>query len=211
VRARRRGDQAERFFGAKTDRGEALLAAVTGFGDAAVLLPLAATILLWLVLGRALRAAAWWAVSVIFCGGVTAALKILFWGCPPIVGMRSPSGHTSLGTLVFGAIALMIAIEGGAWRRRIAAAGVVGVILAIAVSRLLLDVHSVSEVILGWIIGSASLALFARGYRRCRPTAIRLAPLLLGAAVLVSVLHGRELRAEELLHRIADYLGIACR
>jgi membrane-associated phospholipid phosphatase len=188
-----------------------LLAAVTGFGDAAVLLPLAATILFWLVLGRALRAAAWWAVSVIFCGGATAALKILFWGCPLITGVHSPSGHTSLGTLVYGAIALIIALEGGGWRRRIAAAGGVGVILAIAASRLLLDAHSLPEVILGWIIGSACLALFGQRYRRCRPNAIRLSPLLLGAAVLVSVLHGRELRAEELLHRIADYLGIACR
>jgi membrane-associated phospholipid phosphatase len=188
-----------------------LLVAVTGFGDAAVLLPLAATILLWLVLGRAHRAAACWAVSVAFCGGLTAALKILFWGCPPLVGVHSPSGHTSLSTLVYGAIALMLAIESGGWGPRIAGAGGVAVILAIALSRLLLDAHSVLEIILGLIIGCASLALFAEGYRRYRPNRIRMAPLLLGAAVLMAALHGRQLRAEELLHRIADYLGIACR
>jgi membrane-associated phospholipid phosphatase len=187
-----------------------LLTTVTGFGDAAVLLPLAATILFWLVLSRAFCAAAWWAVSVISCGGVTMALKILFWGCPPIFGVHSPSGHTSLATLVYGAIALMTAIEGEGWRPRIAAAGGIGVIVAIAVSRLLLYVHNLPEVILGWIIGSTFLVLFGLGYRRWRPNDIRLSPLLLGAAVLVSVLHGRELRAEELLHRIADYLGIAC-
>jgi membrane-associated phospholipid phosphatase len=180
-------------------------------GDAAVLLPLAAMILLWLLLGRALRAAAGWVVSVLFCGGATAALKILFWGCPPFAEMHGPSGHTSLATLVYGAIALIIAIESGGWRRRIAAAGGVGAILAIAVSRVMLHQHSLPEVILGCFIGSASLTLFGQGYRRSRPNGIRLSPLLLGAAVLVSVLHGRELRADELLVRIADYLGIACR
>jgi membrane-associated phospholipid phosphatase len=193
------------------DHGEALLRVVTGFGDAAVLLPLAAAILLWLVLSRALRAAAWWAVSVIFCGGATAALKIVFWGCQPIAEIRSPSGHTGLATLVYGAIALMIAIEGSGWRRRVALAGGVAAVLAIAVSRLLVGGHSLSEVILGWLIGSASLALFGPRYRRYRPNGIRLSPALLGAVVLVSVLHGRRLHAEELLHRIADYLGIACR
>jgi membrane-associated phospholipid phosphatase len=188
-----------------------LVTAVTGFGDAGVLLPLAALVLVWLVLSRAFRAAAWWAVSVISCAGVTAALKILFWGCSPIVGVRSPSGHTSLGTLVYGAIALMIAIDGGGWRPRIAAAGGVGLVLAIAVSRLLLDAHSVAEVVLGGIIGSASLALYGQRYRRCRPNDIRVWPLLFGAALLVSVLHGGELHVEGLLHRIAAYLGIVCR
>jgi membrane-associated phospholipid phosphatase len=188
-----------------------LLVALTGFGDAAVLLPLAATVALWLLLSRAPGAAAWWAAAVVFCAGATAVAKIFFWGCPPIPELHSPSGHTSLSTLVYGAMALITAVEGGRWRPRIAAAGGAGLILAIAVSRLLLDAHSVPEVVLGWLIGSASLALFAQGYRRCRPQDARLAPLLVGAAVLVSLLHGRELRAEELLHRITGYLRIDCR
>jgi membrane-associated phospholipid phosphatase len=187
-----------------------LLHAVTAFGDAAVLLPVAAAILLWLVIGRALRAAGWWAVAVVACGGATAALKIFFWGCP-IVGVRSPSGHTSLATLVYGAMALVIAVQAGGWRARIATAAGVAVVLAIAGSRLLLDAHSLPEVVLGWLIGSASLALFGQRYRRCRPNGIRLSPLFLGAVLLVSVLYGRELRAEGLLHRIADYFAIACR
>jgi hypothetical protein len=40
---------------------------------------------------------------------------------------------------------------------------------------------------------------------------VRLAPLLVGASVLAVVLHGSDLRAEELLHRITGYLGIQCR
>jgi membrane-associated phospholipid phosphatase len=188
-----------------------LLAALTGLGDAALLLPLAATIFLWLSLSGAARAAAWWTFSIVVCGGVTAVLKIFFWGCPPISDLYSPSGHTSLSTLVYGATALIIAVEGDTWRSRIAVAGGTALILAIAVSRLLLDAHTIPEVVLGWIIGSASLALFGHQYRRLRPKNARLAPLLVGVVVLAAALHGRELRAEELLHWITGFLRIACR
>jgi membrane-associated phospholipid phosphatase len=187
-----------------------LLVALTGFGDAAMLLPLAATIFLWLLLSGAPRAAAWWTASVVFCGGVTAVLKIFFWGCPPVSDLHSPSGHTSLGTLVYGATALIIAVEGGRWRPRVAAGAGAGLVLAIGVSRLLLDAHSVPEVVLGWLIGSASLALFGWDYRRCRPPTPRLAPLLVSVVVVAAVLHGSQLRAEELLHRITAYLRIDC-
>jgi membrane-associated phospholipid phosphatase len=188
-----------------------LLVALTEFGDAAVQLPLAVTILLWLLLSGAPRAAAWWTASVLFCGGVTAILKIFFWGCPPLSDLHSPSGHTSLSTLVYGATALITFVEGGRWRPRVAAAAGVCLVLAIGLSRLLLFAHSVPEVILGWFIGSASLALFGWRYRRCRPPNPRLAPLLVSVGVLASVLHGSELRAEELLHRMTGYLRVDCR
>jgi len=188
-----------------------LLVALTRFGDAALLLPLAATICLWLLLSGAARAAAWWTLSIFFCIGVTAVSKIFFWGCPPISDLHSPSGHTSLSALVYGAIALIIAVEGGAWRPRIAVAGSIALILAIALSRLLLDAHTVSEIVLGGVIGTASIALFGNRYRRLRPKNARLAPLLVGVAVLTFALHGTEVRAEGLLHRITAFFRIACR
>jgi membrane-associated phospholipid phosphatase len=187
-----------------------LLVALTEFGDAAVTLPLAAAICLWLVLSGAGRAAGWWAVSIVLCGGVTAVSKVFFWGCPPISDLHSPSGHTSLSTLVYGATTLIAAFEGGDRRRPVAIAAGFGLVLAIGVSRLLLDAHSVPEVLLGWLIGGAALALFGWEYRRCRPPDARLAPLLVGIAVLASLMHGQQLHAEELLHRITGYLRIDC-
>jgi membrane-associated phospholipid phosphatase len=188
----------------------AVLLALTGFGDSALLLPLAAMILAWLALGGAPRTAAWWAAAVALCIGVTASLKIFFWGCPPIGDLRSPSGHTSLSTLVYGAMALFVAGEIGGWRGRVAAVGGAGLVLAIALSRLWLDAHSVPEILLGGIIGTASLAAFGCAYRRRPPPGARLAPLLVTAVVLATLLHGSELHAEGLLHRITRYLGIAC-
>jgi membrane-associated phospholipid phosphatase len=188
-----------------------LLLALTQFGDAAVLLPLAAAVFLWLLYSRAAHAAAWWLLSVVLCGGLTAASKIFFWGCPPISDLHSPSGHTSISTLVYGATALITVTEGGDWPSRTAAAAAVCFFPTIGVSRLLLDAHTVPEVFSGWIIGSASLALFGQGYRRYRPQNARLVPLFVGLAVLASVLHGSELHVEELLHRITRYLQIDCR
>jgi membrane-associated phospholipid phosphatase len=188
-----------------------LLVALTSLGDAAALLPQAALICLWLLLNRAPRAAGWWAVSVAFCGAATAILKFFFRGCPPISDLHSPSGHTSLSTLVYGATALITAAEGDGWRRTIAVAGGAGLILAISLSRLLLHLHGVPEVVSGWIIGGASLALFGRRYAHFRPQSARIAPLLVGLVALALVLHGSHLHAEELLRRITVYLRIACR
>jgi hypothetical protein len=80
--------------------------------------------------------------------------------------------------------------------------------LAIAVSRLLLDAHSLAEVGLGLIIGIVSLALFGQKYVEVPDTKVW--PLLIAAGVLISVLHGSELHAEELLHRITGYVPLHC-
>jgi membrane-associated phospholipid phosphatase len=166
--------------------------------------------LLWLLLLRAPRAAGWWFAAVGLCVGLTGILKIFFSGCPPIVNLHSPSGHTSFSTLIYGAMALVIAVDGGNLRRFAVVGGGAGLIFTIAASRLLLDAHSMPEVASGLVIGIATLILFGQGYLRWRPEMVRLSPLLVSAAVLVSTLHGSQLRAEEFLHRITGYLHIHC-
>jgi membrane-associated phospholipid phosphatase len=85
-------------------------------GDIAVVLPLATVIFGWLLLIRTPRRAAWWwAVAVAFCVSVTAVLEVAFYGCPPAPDLHSPSGHTSLSTVVYGAIALVAATESAGW------------------------------------------------------------------------------------------------
>jgi membrane-associated phospholipid phosphatase len=180
---------------------------LTDFGDAAVTLPLAGAVLCWLA-WRASRLAAWWALSVALCVGLTAATKIYFYGCPPVSDIRSPSGHTALSVLVYGALAMMAAWSGGT-RTRLAPM-IIGaaLIVTIAVSRLVLNAHSVPEVVLGLAIGAASLALFGGRYR-CSVQA-KVWPLLIATGLLMIVLHGQQLHAEEFLHRLTGYLQIQC-
>jgi membrane-associated phospholipid phosphatase len=204
----------DRFERDTIDRDIALqvwLIGLTDFGDAAVLLPLAAVLLGWLLLSRAPWAAAWWAAAIGVCAGLTASLKILFYGCPPASDLHSPSGHTSLSTLVYGAATLIIAVKAGERRAPLAIAAGTGLILAIALSRLLISAHSIPEIVIGLGIGGAALALFGRGYRRNRPAAARLAPLLVAGVLLLLLLHGNQLRAEALLHRLTGFFGIQCR
>jgi membrane-associated phospholipid phosphatase len=183
------------------------LVALTDFGDLAVLLPLAAAMLIWLLFYFS-RAASSWIIAVGFCAGLTALLKIVLYGCPPAGDIHSPSGHTSLSILVYGALALATATGRPGLRRMLVIGAGVGLTLAIAVSRLLLDAHSVPEVGLGLIIGAVSLVLFSRQYLEYRHRKVW--PLLVAAGVLVSILHGRELHAEQYLHRITGYLHVRC-
>jgi len=186
------------------------LIALTQFGDLAVLLPLAAVMLLWLLFMRHSRDAAWWAIAVVLCAGSTAVLKIFFYACPPAPELHTPSGHTSLSILVYGAMALVSASETAGLRRLMTISGAAGFILAIAASRLLLNVHSTAEVSVGLLIGSAALALFGQSYMRRRAPKVWLSPLLVTGAAVILVLHGRELNAEESLRVASVYLQIHC-
>jgi membrane-associated phospholipid phosphatase len=185
------------------------LKALTELGDTAVLAPLAAVMLLWLLLMRSPGGAVWWAIAVVSCAGLTAILKISFFGCPPTAHLHSPSGHTSFSTLVYGAMALVPATESAGFRRILTISGSAGFILAIAASRLLLA-HSAPEVLLGLMIGIASLTIFGQGYLRCRAARVWLSPLLVAGGAVVLAVHGRELDAERLFQAIARYLRIHC-
>lgn len=183
------------------------LIALTDFGDLAVLMPLAAAMLIWLLLHFS-RTASSWVLALGFCVGLTALLKIVFYGCPPVGDMHSPSGHTSLSTLVYGALTLVAATALPGSRRILAIGSGAGLILAIGVSRLLLDAHSVPEVGLGLAIGTVSLALFCQQYLHVPNPKVW--PLLTAAGVLVLILHGHELHAEQFLHRIPGYFHVHC-
>ena len=91
--------------------------ALTDFGDAAVLLPLSIVILLWMLIHHGRTVSVSWVIAVSLCVGATTLLKIYFYACPPQPNLVSPSGHTSLSVLIYGAIALVIAAEQRGWSR----------------------------------------------------------------------------------------------
>jgi membrane-associated phospholipid phosphatase len=89
-------------------------------------------------------------------------------------GASFPSGHASVGIYAFGAFAVVaVLVIGGAWRWWLAAALVlVGV--SIGVSRLVLGVHWITDVLGGWLLGlavlSASVLLLRRYATMNKPT-----------------------------------------
>jgi membrane-associated phospholipid phosphatase len=187
----------------------ALLYLITNFGDLAVLLPVAGIIPLWLLAMRLPHVAFRWAVALALCAGGIAVLKIFFYACPPFAELRSPSGHTGLSTLVYGAIVLILATEGAGGRRIVTIVAGAMFILAIALSRVLLHAHTPLEAVFGLAIGLTALAAFAQAYLARRTVAVSLRPLVIAVALLLVALHGEQLHAEELLHAIGVYLQVA--
>ena len=186
-----------------------LFAALTGFGNAETLIPLAAVIVLWLL--QSPRCAAWWVLALVCGVGSTVVMKLLFYGSPPTADMHNPSGHTSLSTLIYGALALMAAAETRGWPRILLIGGGAAFVIGIAASRLLLNAHTAADVGLGVAIGAVSLAVFGQSYVRHRTATRRPWLLLVTGGVLALALHGRRmLDADELVRQIAQYLWMHC-
>jgi hypothetical protein len=78
--------------------------------------------------------------------------------------------------------------------------------LSIAVSRVVLGMHSPAEVLLGLIVGASALGIFAVLYYRLNPAEMNL-PLFLSLSVAVLLLlHGAHLPAEQIIRHLASIL-----
>ncbi|HEU5159822.1 MAG TPA: phosphatase PAP2 family protein [Streptosporangiaceae bacterium] len=148
-------------------------------GGAGCYVPVLAAVL-WCVNPRAGAGAA---VLITISGALNVLLKITihaprpFWTDPSITPHESldsfgmPSGHAQGATVAYGLLAVLI------WRRARGAPGrrpglvaaaaavvLVAVIVLVGVSRVYLGVHSVGQVLAGWLIG-ATLLLAAMAFR----------------------------------------------
>jgi membrane-associated phospholipid phosphatase len=192
----------------------ALLTDLTNLGDIALLLPVAFALFVWLATSQTWRPAASWAFAIAICIGGTGLLKVLFFVCPPVAALHSPSGHTSLSTLVYGGLGLLVAARGRKWQRIATVATACALVASIAVSRVVLDGHTILETATGIVIGMLALAFFGAVYLSHPRSQASLRPLMLGVAILMVLLHGQQLHAEELVRAIGEYLrsdGLSCR
>jgi membrane-associated phospholipid phosphatase len=131
---------------------------ITSVADTVVTLPAAATIAVWLIAGRAQRMALWWCLLFI-CGlAVVVATKIAFigWGMGiSSLDFMGMSGHAMRATAVFPVIFYLVLQRSPAV---VSASGVMfGILIGVlvGVSRVALNVHSVSEAVAGCAIGVA--------------------------------------------------------
>ena len=100
---------------------------------------------------------------------------------------------------------LMAITAEGRLRYATIAAGA-SLVLLIALSRIALDKHTMLEIGLGFAIGIGALALFASSYLASPRTRAPLRVLLLSVALVLVLLHGRQLHAEDLLRLIGGYV-----
>jgi undecaprenyl-diphosphatase len=146
-----------------------LLTWVTDFGD----LPLFGIIGVVVLLYELYRAPNRWVVPfvlVVVIGDklITTGIKDLVDRARPTLnpiaktlGPSFPSGHASTAASFYAALALILARGRGSRARALIAGAAGGIAVAVAASRVLLDVHWVSDVVAGLMLGWAWFALCA--------------------------------------------------
>jgi membrane-associated phospholipid phosphatase len=183
---------------------------LTDFADQAVVIPVVLAVAVALAVQGWRRGALVWLVVVAGTFTATLTFKLMFLACSPLFGpidIHSPSGHVAAATVVSGGFAAMLT-------RRRASIMPVAVLAAIVigVSRLVLGMHSLPEVVVGALIGLAGAVALLR-FSGPAPR-LQIAPLIAVIVVAAAVFHGLHLPAEAAIRhtafRAAQYIP-ACR
>lgn len=133
-------------------------------GDGVVLVPCAVLLFAWLIaLPATRRAGWWWLIAVLLVGGGVALSKLLYMvsGWHPagwnFIGL---SGHAALSFLFWPSAAALVTGRHRTGLRAVAVGLGVALAFAISVSSWVLQDHSLSEVVLGALWGTAVATVF---------------------------------------------------
>jgi hypothetical protein len=172
---------------------------LTNFADQAVVLPVVFAIAMVLAMQGWRRGALAWLGVVFATFGLMLVLKLAFIACAPRLGpidIQSPSGHVAAATVVCGGLAaLLTGRRASILPVALLAAAVIGV------SRVVLGMHSLPEVVLGALVGLAGAAalLTLAG----APPALRPGRILAVAIIVATLFHGMHLPAEAAIRHTA--------
>lgn len=148
------------------------LSIFTHFGERDLLAAFAAVVLLVLLMRRYWALAALWVAATAGGGLLNRLMKAGFERARPehthgfveAHGFSFPSGHATGAMACYGMLAfLLFRVAPTAWRPAIAAC-TVGLITGVGLSRVLLHVHFASDVLAGWAITAAWIALCILAY-----------------------------------------------
>ncbi len=175
---------------------------LTDFADQGVILPVTLMTLIAFMALRWRRGAMAWVGVLGATFALMLALKIAFHTCGGTLGSRpfNPSGHVAAAAAVYGGLAAVVLS-----RYRVAAL-VPALLIAcvIAVTRLVLGVHTVADVATGGVIGLMAAAALRRLAGPLPPTRCWQPALL--ALMVAALLHGAHLDAEGAIRDIAARL-----
>ncbi len=175
----------------------------TDFADGAIMFPLGIAVPIVLVIAGQRRIALAWTATIGCVWTVMLVLKLSGYTIATMfpasafseIDLVTPSGHTASSAAIYGSlIGLLISRPGTPLRRSLLAA--IGVALAIGTTRVLLGVHSLSEVIVGGTVGIAGAAALAWATGDAIDRRARL-PILAVIALIVVAFHGDHTSAED--------------
>lgn len=140
----------------------ALWPLVTRLGEAQLMLPSALALVAWLAWVGERRSAALWLGLVSFAIALTTASKIAFvgWGIgSATLNFTGFSGHAMFATAVFPLLLRCLAASSSRATQHAAVAAGFAIGAVVAVSRVAVGAHSVSEAIAGFALGGGASAL----------------------------------------------------
>lgn len=187
----------------RTPTIDSVMIAITELGDAQVLLPVILIALAWFLVHRLWLTAVYWLIAIGVAEVLTKVLKIALHRPRPgslyagIEQFSFPSGHATMSIVVYGFLALLLSRAAPSrFRKAVVTLAVVtlaGVLIGlIALSRLYLGAHWLSDVLGGLSFGAAWIAALAvayeyRSHERFWP--VRLAMLMLATFVVAGGNH----------------------
>jgi membrane-associated phospholipid phosphatase len=152
------------------------LQVIARVGDPNVFRAAAAVLLVWLLVRRRFRLALWTVVATAGGALLGLVLKLVVGRTRPVLdepvahaaGLSFPSGHALNSVVGAGVLLLVLGPLLSARARRVAWAAGVLVVLVIGFDRVALGVHYLSDVVAGWVIGAAWIAVTAAAFETWR-------------------------------------------
>jgi undecaprenyl-diphosphatase len=137
---------------------------VTNLGSQYAFIFISAVLCVYLVLRRHWLFMAVWVATLIVGAILNHVIKDFFARARPefaqLGGYSFPSGHSMNSAVAYGMLIYLVMLESaGGWRRRISTIVLVLLILAIGFSRMLLGAHYFSDVLGGFAMGAAVVAV----------------------------------------------------
>lgn len=182
---------------------------VTDLGDSALLVPASAILLAYLLYVRLTRTAVIWASTLALCACLTVLVKLAVYACGAdfsLADLHSPSGHTSISVTFYGCCGLMMSTDKDRWSRMALVAGSAAIAVAVATSRVVLEVHTIADVIAGFLIGTLCVAWFESRYLRQPGLSLPWQPMLAALCLVALAMHGRHWNVEGVIAHIARLL-----
>jgi membrane protein DedA with SNARE-associated domain len=193
----------------RTPWGDRIMVFVTELGDGVVIALVSVAVLAWLLWLRKWRVAGYWSAAIVFGQLAATTFKLVLQRPRPLANIYDglstyafPSGHAVMSTVVYGFLAVLIARQLSRPRRWVAYAIATLLVSAIAISRLYLGAHWLSDVIGGLSLGLVWVSLLGIAYYRHSPQislpkslpAVALIALVLAAGWHVSGRYSEDLQ-----------------
>jgi membrane-associated phospholipid phosphatase len=152
--------------------------------------------------------ALWWGGSIVASAAAIAVLKLVLTAAAPhyhsLSDLTSPSGHAGMSAIVYGGFVFLIGPSLTRGRRVLAQLGALVLVMAIAVSRIVLHEHTIAETVVGLGVGFGALATLRAGLARAPTEPVPVLVLCAAALAVIGLMHGTRWETEPMIRALAN-------